>query len=125
MGSKVIVDDISNADGLKPTVGGKEVNLRDEANGIGKIKDGDYTATSGDVIMCDTLTNGAFTITLPESPSDFDWVKVIDYKANFDDDNLTVARNGSSIMGADEDLVIDTENASVTLSAIDGDWRIV
>ena len=87
------------------------------------IKDADYTASNRDIIYCDT-TNGAFTITLPESPSDFDWVKVIDYKASFDDNNLTVARNGSSIMGADEDLVIDTENASVMLSVIDGDWRI-
>jgi len=96
-----------------------------ETDGNDITKDADYIAVSRDVIWCDTLTNGAFTITLPESPSDFDWVKFIDYKANFDDDNLTVARNGSTIMDADEDKVLSTENEVITLKAINGDWRIV
>jgi len=119
-------DDMSSDSDTKyPTQQSVKAYVDNTAGGTNVVKDDDYTAVSGNVVWCDTATNGAWTLTLPDNPDNFDWVKIIDYKANFDDDNLTVDRNGSTIMGVDEDLIIDTENAVVKLQVIDGDWRIV
>jgi len=87
------------------------------------VQDDDYTAKHLDFVWCDT-SDAEWTLTLPESPNDFDWVKIIDYTGSFDDNNLTVARNGSTIMGKDEDLTVDTENENFMLIAYAGDWRI-
>jgi len=88
------------------------------------VKDADYDAVSGDFIYCDTVANGAFTITLPASPSVNDVISFLDIKAGFEDNNLTIARNGNNIMSLDEDMVVDKNNASLGLIFIDSNWRI-
>ena len=89
------------------------------------IKDANYTANVGERVWCDTVTNGAWTLTLPANPDDFDEVALIDYKSNFNTDNLTVARNGSKILGLDEDYTANTDDESIIFKAINGDWRII
>ncbi len=88
------------------------------------IKDANYDAVSGDFIYCNTVTNGSFTVTLPSSPALNDTVKILDIKAGFEDNNLTIARNGNNIMGLDEDMLVDKNNASLSLIFIDSNWRI-
>jgi hypothetical protein len=70
-------------------------------------KTGTYTAFAGDKIFANT-TGGAFTITLPASPSIGDEVR-------FDTNNLTVGRNSEKIDGATSDLTVATEGAAFAL----------
>ena len=70
---------------------------------------------SGEGYFCDTNTSGAFTLTLPSSPSAGDIVSFSDYAQTFDTANLTIGRNGSNIAGVAEDSVIDTEGIAITL----------
>ena len=64
-----------------------------------------YTAVSGDRIIADT-SGGTFTITLPATPTTGDNVTFAD-GANWATNNLTVARNSSTIEGLTEDLILD------------------
>ena len=77
-----------------------------------------YTAVDGDQLLIDTSGGGigsAITITLPASPSVGSEVTFIDSGANFASNNLTIARNGSNILGAASNLVVSTNGAAFTL----------
>ena len=77
-------------------------------------KTGTYTAFAGDKIFANT-TGGAFTITLPASPTIGDEVRFVDLANNFDTNNLTVGRNSEKIDGATSDLTVATEGAAFAL----------
>lgn len=83
------------------------------------------TATSKTLVAGEfcTVTAATQTITLPASPSAGDNVTVS--VGNFTD--TVIARNGSNIMSAAEDLTLDVANAAVTLAYSDATngWRIV
>lgn len=66
------------------------------------VKTANYTAVAGDKIAAD-LSGGSFTITLPASPSDGDFVDIILPSAIENAKTLTVARNGNNIDGAASD----------------------
>ena len=71
------------------------------------------TAVAGYGYPCDTLTTGAFTLTLPLSPSVGDTVGVKDAANSFAVNNLTIGRNGEKIMGSEEDLVVNMSSVSL------------
>ena len=76
-----------------------------------------YTAVDGDQLLIDTSGGGigsAITITVA-SPSVGSEVTFIDSGANFASNNLTIARNGSNILGAASNLVVSTNGAAFTL----------
>jgi hypothetical protein len=75
-------------------------------------------AVAGNGYFCNT-TGGAFTVTLPTSPSLGDFVSFIDYAGTFDTNNLTIARNGKNIQGVAEDLTVSVERAGLTLVFVD------
>jgi hypothetical protein len=75
-------------------------------------------AVAGNGYFCNT-TGGAFTVTLPTSPSLGDFVSFIDYAGTFDTNNLTIARNGKNIQGVAEDLTVSVERAGFTLVFVD------
>ena len=89
-------------------------------------KTGNYTAVAGDKILCDT-SGGAFTITLPASPSAGDEIHVLDATASFDSNNLTIDRNSKKIQGAAADLTITTENTGIGLVFYNNTygWRVL
>ena len=61
-------------------------------------------------------TSGAFTATLPASPTIGDECTFVDYAATFDTNNLTVASNGSEkIHGSTADLTVAVERAGFAL----------
>jgi len=80
--------------------------------------DADYTAVAGDQVLVNTSGSGAsapVTITLPASPSVGNEVTFIDSGNNFAANNLTVARNGSNILGSASDLTVSTNSSAFTL----------
>jgi len=85
-----------------------------------------YTAVAGDNIFADT-SGGAFTITLPSSPSQGDEVSFIDAEGSFDTNNLTVEPGSEKIMAntAGDEMVVDTNGAGFTLVYQDSTygWR--
>ena len=81
-----------------------------------------YTAVSGDNIIADT-TSAGFTITLPATPSSGSNVRIVD-GGNFNVNNLTVARNGSTIEGGVLDFILDVRGVEV-LFVYDGTtWQV-
>lgn len=69
-------------------------------------KTANYTAVVGDRIFADTSA-GAFTITLPASPAQFDTIILTDIAQTWPTNKLTVAHNGSKINNAAEDILCD------------------
>jgi len=77
-------------------------------------KTGTYTAFPGDKLFVNT-SGGAFTITLPASPTVGDEVRFLDLANTFDTSNLTVGRNSEKIDGTAADLTVATEGAAFSL----------
>jgi hypothetical protein len=82
-----------------------------------------YTASDKEGILTDT-SGGAFTVTLPATPSTGAQVVVADAGANWGTNNLTVGRNGSTIGGLAQDLVCDITGANVQLIYDGTTWEI-
>lgn len=75
-----------------------------------------YQAVVNDRILASSA-GGAFTITLPLSTSllENDTIQIIDIGGVSATNNITVARNGAKIQNLAEDLIINVNNASLTL----------
>jgi hypothetical protein len=73
-----------------------------------------YNAQVNDRIVC---TQGGFTITLPISTSllENDTIQIIDATGDFGSNNVTLNRNGAKIQNLEENLVLDVNNAAITL----------
>jgi len=84
-----------------------------------------YTASASQTLWCNT-SGGAFNVTLPASPSKGDTIKFFDVGNTFDTQNLTVVRNGQNIMGAADNLTVNTEGAAFELVYYDSTygWRL-
>lgn len=85
-------------------------------------KTSNYTAAAGDKIIADTSA-GPFTITLPSSPVTGNSVVVAD-GANWQTTNLSVARNGSTIEGLAEDLILNIPNIQVEFVYGGTTWEV-
>jgi len=115
----------AGADGVVQTVvGGTNVTVdsSDPANPIVNasggapeftVKTANYTAVVGDLIAGDTSAVGAFTVTLPLSPTEGDMVTVRAIGGDVVAENLTVGRNGHNITGLAEDFIFNIDNFEV------------
>jgi len=110
-----------SADQILTTNGSGQLSFVDNSGGTDwqAIKTGTYTAVAGQGIFANT-SGGAFTVTLPASPSLGDEVTIVDYAGTFDTFNLTVGRNSQPIMGTAADLTVSIERAGFTLVYVDG-----
>jgi hypothetical protein len=90
------------------------------------VKTTGFTAVSGVGYFCNT-TGGAFTATLPATPTAGAIVAFKDYANTFDTNNLTIARNGSNIEGSAVNSIQSVEGQSITLIYVDSTkgWVIV
>ena len=77
-----------------------------------------YTAVAGAQIFANTSSN-PITVNLPASPSVGDEVTIIDTRASWASNNLTVGRNGEPINTAASDLTLSNAGQSITLVYID------
>lgn len=77
-----------------------------------------YTAVNGDQILANTTTN-PITINLKASPSTGDEITIIDARGTFGSNNLTIARNGSNIVGSASNVTLSTNFQAVTLVYVD------
>ena len=82
-------------------------------------------AVSGVTYGCNT-SGGAFTLTLPSSPTAGQFVGIIDTNETFNTETLTIARNGSPIMLLAENMTVQTQSASFNLVYVNGTtgWAI-
>jgi len=85
-------------------------------------KTSNYAAANNDAIIADT-SGGAWTLTLPSSPDIGDLVRVTD-GADWATTNLTVARNGSTIEGDAENMLLNIGGASVDLVYDGVTWQL-
>jgi len=87
------------------------------------VKSANYTINNNEGVLANTAL-GAFTITLPASPAVGNQVVVADSFGVFGANAVTVARNGSTIENAAEDLVLDIDGASVQLVYSGNTWDV-
>lgn len=85
-------------------------------------KTANYTALDGEGIIADT-SGGVFTITLPATPVLGSYVVLVD-GASWATNNLTVARNGSTIEGFASDLILDVKDTRVDLVFDGTTWQV-
>lgn len=80
-------------------------------------------AASGNLYLVDT-TAAPVTLTLPASPIANEYIYFGDGGSNFAANNLTIARNGSTIMGAAADLTVNTNGAASWVVYNGTTWRV-
>jgi len=85
-------------------------------------KTSNYTSSNNDAVIADT-SGGVWTLTLPASPSVGDVVRVVD-GADWATNNLTVARNSSTIEGDAADLVMNIGGVSVDFVYDGTTWQL-
>ena len=86
------------------------------------VKTANYTAVDGDRILADT-SGGTFTITLPATPTNGAYVQISDAE-DFNAVNLTVARNGSTIEGLTDDVVLDLKGCTFEFIYNGSTWQV-
>lgn len=86
------------------------------------VKTSNYTAIDGDRILADT-SGGTFTITLPATPTNGAYVQISDAE-DFNTVNLTVARNGSTIEGLTDDVVLDLKGCTFEFIYNGSTWQV-
>ncbi len=84
------------------------------------------TAVADQKILLDSNA-GAFTVTLPANPDEGEIIEFLDVGGNLDLYPVTLARNGRLIMGATENLKLDTSLTSLKMlfSNASYGWRII
>tara|TARA_R100000388_G_scaffold65644_1_gene47666 strand:- start:695 stop:2053 length:1359 start_codon:yes stop_codon:yes gene_type:complete len=85
----------------------------------------DFTAVNGEGYFVDT-GSGVVTVTLPASPSAGNIVYVKDYDGNFATNKCTIARNGSNIRGATDNVDLEKDNSGVVCIYVDATegWQL-
>src|SRR6056300_425459 len=83
------------------------------------VKTTTFTAVAGEGYFVNT-NGGAFTMTLPATPTIGDEISFVDYAGTFDTNNLTIGRNSENIQGSAADLTVSVERAANTLVYTDG-----
>lgn len=87
------------------------------------IKTSNFNAAAGQRYGVNTTSN-IVTATLPAAPSTGDAIYFADAGGAYSTNNLTVARNGNTIMGSASNLTVSTNNESFGLFYNGSTWRL-
>jgi hypothetical protein len=94
------------------------------AGGVSYVtKTANYTTKNLEGVLANT-TGGAFTVTLPASPSAGDQVVIADSGNVFGTNNCIAGRNGSTIEGTAADLNLDINGVSVQFVYSGSTWEV-
>ena len=94
------------------------------AGGVSYVaKTANYTTKNLEGVLANT-NGGAFTVTLPASPSVGDQVVIADSGNAFGTNNCIAGRNGSTIEGTDADLNLNINGVSVQFVYSGATWEI-
>ena len=80
------------------------------------------TAVVNDVIYADTVTGGAFGVTLPLNPSIGNTVQVVDYKSYFATAGVTFNPNGSPLNGTASNYLCNVASRTYVARYVDAVW---
>lgn len=72
-----------------------------------------------------STSGGAVTMTLPAAPATGTYIQFADAAGTFATNNMTIGRNGLTIMGLAEDMTVGINNASFALVYSGSTWRLV
>jgi len=86
-------------------------------------KNTDHIAMANDYIYADTAAS-SFNITLPVTPKTQTEVIIVDNTSNFSVNNLTVLRNGETIMRLTEDILLNVDSKEYKFIYNGSDWRV-
>ncbi len=83
-------------------------------------------AAASNTIYCIDTTGGAVTMTLPATPVAGNQIVFVDCASNFATTGFTVANNTQLLMGFNQNMLVDTANAGVTLvyGNVSAGWRM-
>lgn len=87
-----------------------------------QLRTSTFTATDGNRIIADT-SGGSFTINLPATPSVGAYVVITD-GADWQINNLTVGRNGKTIEGLSDDILVTLSNVTLEFIYTGVTWQI-
>lgn len=88
-----------------------------------EFKNTDFHALSGNRYGVDT-SDGAITVILPSSPKIGDAIYFIDFGDTVSTNNLTISRNGKTIMKQNEDLIVTIDGQSFGLAWSGTTWLV-
>ena len=91
---------------------GGSVTLQEDF--VWEIKTSAFNAAASRGYFVDTAS-AAVTATLPSSATLGDTIRFVDHTGSFDNNNLTIGRNGHKIQGATSDMTVATERAGLAL----------
>lgn len=83
----------------------------------------DTTASVGNRYAANT-SGGAFNLSLPGGPVTGDAIEVGDPDGTWQTNNLTVRRNGATIEGLAQDMVMDLSRARIVFAYDGATWRV-
>ena len=82
------------------------------------VQSSGFNAAANNGYPCNT-TSGAFTVTLPASPTAGQLISIIDYAGTFATNNLTINPNGNKINSNTSNVVLITNREAINLVYID------
>ena len=89
-----------------------------------EVKTTNYNAAARDRVLVDT-SFGSFTVTLPATPDANDAIMIVDVGYDLETYSLTIGKNGSTIMGLEEDMIVSDNYIAFELRYLDSSWRII
>jgi hypothetical protein len=108
-----------------PPTGTNNIEIRCLATGMAgfAVISSALAVVTGGKYAVDT-SSAAVTCTLPASPNAGDTIYFVDAGGAFGTNNLTIARNGNTIMGLAQDMTVFTNNQPVGVLYNGADWRV-